>query len=139
MKPYIVCPNCGNAYKANSYYLHNCNYRIFDGFLNPAKEQPKMTRDELRKICSKHGISTAIIPVLEELGLIKLDPDNEITGLFKISTDDKTFNSKVMNEINNKYGTIKLELWPEGLVLWVGGKIRWESWKEYSDISNQVK
>ncbi len=26
-----------------------------------------------------------------------------------------------------KYGTIKLEEWPEGLVLWVGGKIVYKS------------
>lgn len=27
-------------------------------------------------------------------------------------------------------GTIRLEMWPEGLVLWVGGEIRWRSWNK---------
>lgn len=28
------------------------------------------------------------------------------------------------------YGTIKLEQWPEGIVLWFGGEIVWRSWKD---------
>jgi hypothetical protein len=26
-------------------------------------------------------------------------------------------------------GVIRVECWPEGLVLWVGGVIRWKQWK----------
>jgi hypothetical protein len=29
--------------------------------------------------------------------------------------------------LNDKWGVVRLEEWPEGLVLWVGGKIRWQS------------
>jgi hypothetical protein len=27
-----------------------------------------------------------------------------------------------------RFGTIRLEMWPEGLVLWVGGGVKWKSW-----------
>jgi hypothetical protein len=39
--------------------------------------------------------------------------DDVITVLFEERTDAE--------------GTIRLERWPEGLVLWVGGEIRWRS------------
>jgi hypothetical protein len=29
-----------------------------------------------------------------------------------------------------KFGLVKLEQWPEGLVLWVGGQIRWASFRD---------
>jgi len=30
-------------------------------------------------------------------------------------------------------GAIRLERWPEGLVLWVGGEIQWKSWRSEKD------
>lgn len=33
-------------------------------------------------------------------------------------------------ELQNEFGTVKIEVWPEGLVLWVGGEIRWRSWRD---------
>lgn len=30
----------------------------------------------------------------------------------------------------NEYGTIRVAEWPEGIVLWVGGEIRWKSWQD---------
>ncbi len=30
----------------------------------------------------------------------------------------------------DEFGTVRLEEWPEGLVLWVGGEIRWRSWRD---------
>jgi len=32
-------------------------------------------------------------------------------------------------EFMEQRGVIRLELWPEGLVLWVGGTIRWREWE----------
>jgi hypothetical protein len=32
-------------------------------------------------------------------------------------------------EFQKERGCIKLALWPEGLVLWVGGEIVWREWK----------
>jgi hypothetical protein len=32
----------------------------------------------------------------------------------------------------DEYGTIRVEEWPEGLVLWVDGQIRWRSWQDLS-------
>lgn len=29
---------------------------------------------------------------------------------------------------DEKHGTIRVEEWPEGLVLWVGGEIAWRQW-----------
>lgn len=29
---------------------------------------------------------------------------------------------------SEKFGVIRLEMWPEGLVLWVGGQLAWRSW-----------
>jgi len=33
----------------------------------------------------------------------------------------------LFRERHDDYGVIKIELWPEGLVIWVGGEIRWRS------------
>jgi hypothetical protein len=30
-------------------------------------------------------------------------------------------------------GVVRVERWPEGLCLWVGGEIRWKSWEESQD------
>lgn len=35
---------------------------------------------------------------------------------------------KLYEQRSDEFGVIRLELWPEGLVLWVGGEIRWKSW-----------
>jgi hypothetical protein len=43
---------------------------------------------------------------------------NEVVGLYR--TEDYRRN----------FGVVKLEEWPEGLVLWVGGQIRWESFRD---------
>lgn len=29
----------------------------------------------------------------------------------------------------DQYGTVRIEEWPEGLVIWVGGEIVYRSWK----------
>lgn len=36
----------------------------------------------------------------------------------------------VTEEFYDEYGTIRLEEWPEGLILWVNGMIRWKSWAD---------
>jgi hypothetical protein len=33
-------------------------------------------------------------------------------------------------QFEKEFGVIRLENWPEGIVLWVGGQIRWRSWRE---------
>lgn len=32
--------------------------------------------------------------------------------------------------LSQEFGTIRLAKWPEGLVLWVNGEIRWRSWED---------
>lgn len=36
----------------------------------------------------------------------------------------------VDKSFQHAFGTVRLEEWPEGLVLWVGGQIRWRSWRD---------
>lgn len=33
------------------------------------------------------------------------------------------------DEFSDQFGVVRLEHWPEGLVLWAGGEIRWCSWR----------
>lgn len=34
----------------------------------------------------------------------------------------------------DEFGVIRLEKWPEGLVFWVGGEIKWRSWKDKAAV-----
>lgn len=36
--------------------------------------------------------------------------------------------SNIFQVDHSKHGTIRIEEWPDGLVLWIGGQIRWRSW-----------
>jgi hypothetical protein len=33
-------------------------------------------------------------------------------------------------EFADEHGTLRLEHWPEGIVLWAGGEIAWKSWSK---------
>lgn len=33
-----------------------------------------------------------------------------------------------------KHGVVRIEEWPEGLVLWVGGEIAWKQWEHPRDV-----
>lgn len=60
---------------------------------------------------------------LEALGLIKFDESK---------TEVKHCISFNLDQFDNKeLGAVKLEMWTEGLVLWVGGNIVWKSWEKY--------
>ncbi len=43
------------------------------------------------------------------------------------TTDGRTLYQT--EELRSEFGVIRLEEWPEGVVLWVGGQIRWRSWR----------
>lgn len=99
------------------------------------KEQPKMTRDEARTKLECVGTvgkeAADFLLNIQALGLIKFD---EKTSAHKIKTICKS------EELQQTYGTVKIELWPEGLVVWVGGEIRWKSWEEREDkVEPEVK
>lgn len=34
------------------------------------------------------------------------------------------------DQLKSEFGIIRLEEWPEGLILWVGGEVRWRSWRD---------
>jgi hypothetical protein len=90
-------------------------------YLNvPIYMETKMTREEaINKVKTlpfgRDAIHpTLLVRALEVLGLIKFDDE----------VCDKLFEQTVA--LN---GTIRLERWKEGLVLWVGGEIVYKSWK----------
>lgn len=74
----------------------------------------KMTREEAAKKACVGEYGNTIVTALHNLGLLKFDEPKEVVRL--CSYED------------NKLGMVKVELWPEGLVLWVGGEIVWKSW-----------
>lgn len=92
----------------------------------------KMTREEAIKIldAAKWADSKRFIITLEKLGLLRFDEEN---GGVKVIFESNEFRFDLPNgfvsELNGKYGVIRLEEWPEGLVLWVGGEIKWKSWE----------
>lgn len=51
----------------------------------------------------------------------------EVIGIVKFKTDTSEVQPlfKCTHEI---FGVVRVEEWPEGLVVWVGGEIRWKSW-----------
>jgi hypothetical protein len=61
---------------------------------------------------------TLLVMALETLGLIKFEPERDVKILYH-------------NVQHKDYGDILIEVWPEGLVLWVGGVIKWKSWEKY--------
>lgn len=87
------------------------------GYLQAVKEV-KMTREEAFKKCDKLGYSSVVIPILEALGLLKFEPKKDVNLV--ITTGPGHYKD---------FGMIRIEEWPEGLVLWVGGEIVWRSWK----------
>ena len=85
-------------------------------------KEPKMTRDEAEKKLKDAGITThynLMLNSLEALGLIEFDPAVKTCVAFDSAQFGKDF------------GKVKIELWTEGLVLWVGGEIKWKSWEKY--------
>ncbi len=56
---------------------------------------------------------------------------SEVVKILEVNNDGNLdwCGKEVGIEIGNKYGTCRLEEWPEGLVLWVGGEIVYKSWK----------
>lgn len=116
-----TCCKCDISFASISdYQKHICGMEI------------KMTREEAAKKACVGEYGNTIVTALHNLGLLKFDePKKEIDKVFEINkeTGDVTDNAYTFGpQLINKYGTIRLEEWPEGLVLWVGGEIRWRSW-----------
>lgn len=103
----------------------------------------KMTREEAIKIMDSTSSfsGAAWITRLEALGLLKFE--EKINKLFEITESNVLWPAadlyqKGLKEFNTKYGTIRLEEWPEGLVLWVGGQIVWKSCEESFKIGDLI-
>lgn len=52
-----------------------------------------------------------------------------------VTTDGVTTIFKA-DYLREEFGVIRMEEWPEGLVLWVDGQIRWKSWED-PDFKNR--
>lgn len=86
------------------------------------RDNLKMTREEaLNKLKDVHSTfssdNTDLLNKLEALGLIKFE---EVTKRTVELNKDNFFGD---------YGLIRIETWPEGLVVWVDGEIIYRSWK----------
>lgn len=117
-----TCAICDICFASiNDYQKHICN-----------KEQPKMTREEAIKKFSDRLNKNDVglyLDGLEKLGLLKFEKEARVVFEINLTSGDVTDNAyKYGKELVNQYGTIRLELWSEGLILWVGGEIRWRSW-----------
>lgn len=106
-----------------------------------------MTREEAIKHClnslANKKIEGTDIPanqlvgMLEALGLLKFEEaEKKKISLFEITANNVYWpaanlyqpDAKNLIKFNAKYGVVRLEEWPEGLVLWVDGKIVYKSW-----------
>lgn len=97
-----------------------------------------MTREEaIRKLGTLLADNNVpyLITQLEALGLLKFSEEKKQAPYPII---ELSHNGDIINRLYdkgkhllNKYGVIRLEEWPEGLVLWVDGLIVWKSWEKY--------
>lgn len=121
--------------KVNRYYAE----AFVDGLIAIEIKDKQMkikpvTREEAISRC--HGIShpETLVQALEALGLIEFKPKQEIKMMLHKQTVE--------------YGTIRVEEWPEGLVVWVGGSIVYKSWEgnksryklaEFEEVREAIK
>lgn len=86
--------------------------------------ESKLTREEAIKLLhdelwSGYGDKTAPtkwVDIWEKLGIVKFtEPERKIEKLY--------------TQHGTEFGTIQVERWPEGLVVWVGGQIVYRSWE----------
>lgn len=78
-----------------------------------------MTKSEANDYCLQNGYKLFIDLCIREKVIIEPDPPK----IIKLFEYEGSFG-----------GTIRLETWPEGLVLWVNGKIKYKYWE---DTDNQ--
>jgi len=96
-----------------------------------------MTREEalnkLKTIKTPLSVEN-IVDILEEVGVLEFEEEKEeVVTIFKINNDGTSSyiwgdENRYGKQIGAQYGGLIFELWPEGLVLWVGGEIKWKSW-----------
>jgi len=149
----ITCAHCGENFTDLTFYLHNCRIKqakmpcrcaecdiTFASVADYQKhkcEKAKMTREEalaklpLERWYGEDGKRGYLLDSLEKLGLLKFDEPKE--GVVAVIVEVENYNISnnwnfYATELVKKYERVRLELWPEGLVLWVGGEIVWRSW-----------
>lgn len=126
-----------SRYSPNGTPLTDYEYELFERWHRPQgslrslhRDEMRMTRDEALKIVSKGEMGPYIVDSLAALGVIQLDPAPTAKVLAALEVNGDIINRFFEEGPNllHKYGAIRLELWPEGLMLWVGGEIVWKSW-----------
>lgn len=65
------------------------------------------------------GTASGLADLADELERLSTPPVANPEGLL----------AKLYEERDERLGVVRLERWPEGIVLWCGGEIAWRSWK----------
>lgn len=73
-----------------------------------------ITKSQAEEYCRLNGYKLFIDMCIKDKVIVEKDPETK--SLF------------VTEEYIDRFGTIKVEMWSEGLVLWVGGQIVYNSW-----------
>ena len=104
------------------------------------RKRKQMTREEVRKIvfdkCKKlEGQECQhLVDMLEALGIIKFEEKKvaEAVSIIQLtpSGNVKWADLDVCKNVAEKFGAISVHQRPEGLCLWVGGRMVWQSWKD---------
>lgn len=104
-------------------------------------KEHKMTREEALKIISAaypyeaEGMLDAFIDLAKRFGMeFKIEEKKEVVTC--ISFNMKQFITDPLQQ--KDLGEVKIEIWPEGLVLWIGGEIKWKSWENKAELNDEV-
>lgn len=116
-------------------YKTDCIYGNEDCPQCKPKEQLKMTREEAVKITESvmayrddNWTAKKCVECFEALGLLKFEEEKKVKHCISFNT----------NQFGGKDEVVKIEAWPEGLVLWAGGEIKWKSWWKYYKVGDSV-
>src|ERR1700761_4623370 len=105
---------------------------------------------QLQKLTGDHGIAIATPDYLflsehHKPNIDKPEPFQPISPDTLNAERQKAYRAGVLNALNvqeqyiqnlfnirqyRNYGDIKIESWPEGIVLWIGGEIVYKSWRK---------
>lgn len=129
----MYCTYCDKIYSKNELVCtHYGKVEIKENKTDNSKEQPKMTREEANERLSllrPNEDINYLITQLEALGLLKFEEEKKVKHCISFNT----------NQFGGKDEVVKIEQWSEGLVLWVGGEIKWKSWEKSFKIGDMVE
>jgi hypothetical protein len=143
-----TCLVCGDSFGNIQLHEHWLEHkRILEAGKKVENERKnkehKMTREEAFVIAKdKLGSPKAandMIDFLELMNLVKFEKKQAPYTIIELAKNGDIINNLYgKGYLLNKYGSIRFEEWPEGLVLWVGGDIVWKSWEKYYKKGDRV-